>query len=408
MEPKEVRRLSVVFALIYFFSTNGLASLPGLAISFLQKDVLLLTASQMAYFGSVTMLGWLVKPLWGMISDTVPIFGYRRKSWLIITALCGAIIWYSLGTIPTASYTWTLLLTLFTASAMCYAFNDVICDALMVETGKPHNLTGKFQSVQWSAVYTASILVGVSSGFVAEHLSYQTIFRVNALFPLIVLFFVLFYVKEARSAGPRREQARAGMVALKEALRDRRLLAIAFFLFFWTFSPSYGTPFFFFTVDTLHFGKVYLGVAGTVGAVGALLGALAFGRYETRFNAKNMLRLMIVAGVVMTLADFIYFSPLAGYPILIRGYNLTAVLIGGALSGFVGIALLNLGAKICPKYGEGTTFAALASFWNIGLMASGALGGLMFDLIGLKPLIVVSAAFTAAAWFLLPMLKLEK
>ena len=32
---------------------------------------------------------WVVKPLYGFLSDTVPIFGYRRRSYLIICGLLG-------------------------------------------------------------------------------------------------------------------------------------------------------------------------------------------------------------------------------------------------------------------------------------------------------------------------------
>jgi len=58
-----------------------------------------------------------------------------------------------------------------------------------------------------------------------------------------------------------------------------------------------------------------------------------------------------------------------------------------------------------PKYSEGTTFAVLTSFWNIGTMSSAALGGYLFSLIGLQPLILVSAIFSMAAWFFLPFLR---
>lgn len=40
----------------------------------------------------VTGLGaapWVVKPVYGFLSDTVPIFGYRRRSYLIICGLLG-------------------------------------------------------------------------------------------------------------------------------------------------------------------------------------------------------------------------------------------------------------------------------------------------------------------------------
>ena len=62
-------------------------------------------------------------------------------------------------------------------------------------------------------------------------------------------------------------------------------------------------------------------------------------------------------------------------------------------------------ALAAPKGAEGTTFATLTAFWNIGVMGASALGGYLFGLIGLQPLVVVSAVFTALALILLPRLR---
>ena len=42
----------------------------------------------MAFLTSFAAFPWVVKPLYGFLSDTVPIFGYRRRSYLVI---CGAL-----------------------------------------------------------------------------------------------------------------------------------------------------------------------------------------------------------------------------------------------------------------------------------------------------------------------------
>ena len=47
------------------------------------------------------------------------------------------------------------------------AFGDVLVDALMVETGQPLGLTGRLQSVQWTAVNVAMLLTGVVGGYLS-------------------------------------------------------------------------------------------------------------------------------------------------------------------------------------------------------------------------------------------------
>lgn len=400
---KHVLKLSIVFALIYFFSTNGLASLPGITVGFLLKDVLKMTAEQAAYFGAITTAGWAVKPLWGILSDSFPIFGYRRKSYLIATSLGAALIWFVLGQIQ--HYDTATLIILFVLSSAAYAFMDVLCDALMVETGKPLNLTGRLQSVQWTSVYVASIVAGLAGGWVAEHLAPQSVFSINALFPLIILAAVLAFVRETKIA-PAQEQFKKSVAALKEAFRHRTLWLLAFFLFFWTFSPSFGAPFFYYAVDTLKFDKVFFGIAAAIGAATSAVGAIFYGIFSKRLKTRTLVRLAVIVGVVFTLFDLIYFLPaVQGNPLLARILYLSAAGILGAIGAVTFLVMLNTAALACPKYSEGTTFAVLTSFWNVGLIGSGALGGYLFSKIGLQPLIVVSALFTAATWIIVPYLK---
>ncbi len=402
-DRKRIIQLSLVFALIYFFSPNGMASLPGLTVTFLLKDVLKMTAEQASYFGAVTIAGWAIKPLWGIISDALPIFGYRRKSYLLFTSLGAAIIWFALGQIE--NYSVSTLLMLFTLSSVMYAFMDVICDGLMVETGKPLNLTGRFQSVQWTSVYIASIITGFAGGWAAEHLKPQETFSINAVFPFIILISIIFFVKENRALDLR-EQARVSLAALKEAFSHRTLWLLAFFLFFWTFSPSFGTPFFYYSVDNLKFDKIFLGLVGSVGAASSALGAILYGKFSKRLNTRILVKFAIMVGVLTTLFYFIYFTPTVLQNLgLARFIYIASSAIFGIIGAVTFIVMLNAAAIAAPKYSEGTTFAALTSFWNIGLIGSDALGGFLFGRIGLEPLIIVSALFTAAAWLFLPYLK---
>jgi hypothetical protein len=45
---------------------------------------------QVAVLVGLAGLPWVVKPLYGFISDSVPLFGYRRRSYLMLCGLAGA------------------------------------------------------------------------------------------------------------------------------------------------------------------------------------------------------------------------------------------------------------------------------------------------------------------------------
>ena len=58
--------------------------LSDLAISYLFKDDYNMGPSEVGYWSSVISLPWILKPIWGIITDSTPFFGYRRKSYLIL------------------------------------------------------------------------------------------------------------------------------------------------------------------------------------------------------------------------------------------------------------------------------------------------------------------------------------
>ena len=72
------------------------------------------------------------------------------------------------------------------------------------------------------------------------------------------------------------------------------------------------------------------------------------------------------------------------------------------------LAFLDLAAKACPKHAEGTFFALLMSVYNLGTQGSQVTGGYLYDYIGYTPLVLISAAMTAAAWLLVPLVNIPE
>src|SRR5438552_6993279 len=175
----ESQRLALLFCVVYF--AQGMGYLPHQAITIVLKDRGL-TAGQVADFFLLTTIPWLIKPVYGLLSDFVPLFGRRRLSYFLLTsglaALTGLILasgsLISHGPIETlgatlpvvgaVSFTLVSGVGLSTLMALGLAFTDVLVDAMMVENGRPRGLTGAFQSVQWACITVAPGLVGGAAG----------------------------------------------------------------------------------------------------------------------------------------------------------------------------------------------------------------------------------------------------
>ena len=203
----DAKRLALLFGIVYF--AQGMWYLPNQAITIVLKERGL-AASQVADFFLITIIPWLIKPAYGLLSDFVPLFGRRRKSYFLLTcalaAAAGLILAWgdaiAYGEIRTVDlfgvtrFTLVPGVGLFTAMALGLAFTDVLTDAMMVENGRPRGLTGAFQSVQWACITLASVLVGELGGFLAEARGLRVAFLLAACFPLISLFMGVFFVRE--------------------------------------------------------------------------------------------------------------------------------------------------------------------------------------------------------------------
>src|SRR6266542_3287182 len=190
----EARRLALIFAVVYF--AQGMWDLPIQPITFALKERFGYSATQVASFFSLITIPWLIKPAYGLLSDFVPLFGRRRKSYLMVNCALAAAGGLVLSLLP--DYTPLRIVLLYTVMGFGLAFTDVMTDALMVENGKRMRLTGAFQSVQWASIYTALVLVGVSGGALTERRSLHLVFFLAALFPLLSFSMAVFAVREAR------------------------------------------------------------------------------------------------------------------------------------------------------------------------------------------------------------------
>ena len=338
-------------------------------------------------------------------------YDLRRKSYLLVTTIGAAAVWTVLGFLN--DYSVGSLLILFSLSSVFYSFMDVLCDALMVETGQPYKLTGRFQSVQWTAVYVASIITGLAGGYVAANWEPDSVFILNAAFPLVILCAVLLWIREKKITTPpqssplkRGGEMETRLAIVKAKFKEKQTWLLAFFIFFVAFSPSFGAPFFYYSVDTLKFTPLFLGVVGSIAAAASALGAILFGKFSARFATRKIIKVSLIFFTAATLFDLLYFLPYVREHLVLARYlyGVTGA-VNGLMGAIVFLTILNSAALAAPKGAEGTTFATLTAFWNVGLMGASALGGYLFGLIGLAPLVVISAVFTALALVFLPRLR---
>jgi MFS family permease len=388
----EARRLGLLFAIVYF--AQGMVYLPDQVVSIVFKERGL-TAGQLATFSWIITIPWFIKPVYGLLSDFVPIAGTRRRSYFLIMAALATVSAIAVSLMTGAPY-WALAV-IITLLWLGVGFTDVLTDALMVENGKPLGLTGTFQSVQWAALSASSILVGVAGGYLAEYRAFAAAFALVACFPLISLLMAWLVVQEP-PARPNLEGLGETWAALRRATGRRDLWLVAGFIFFWAFSPSFGPAFFYYQTDTLHFSQPLIGALASLGAAASIAGAWVYARLARSFPLKRLIVWSIGAGTVGSLAYIAYGGVVSAAVITV---------IFGAVGMTTQLAFLDLAAKACPARAEATFFALLMSIYNLGTRSSEWTGANLYDWLGYTPLVLISTAFTAAAWLLVPLVPID-
>lgn len=393
-QTPEAQRLALLFGVVYF--AQGMYELPTQTLTVTLKERFGLSAGQAATFFAITTLPWYVKPLYGLLSDLVPLAGRRRQSYLLLTSGLAALAGAAVALLPEPTY--ARLAALVTLMGLGLAFTDVLVDALMVETGRPLGLTGAFQAVQWASIYAAAVLVGVVGGELAERRALHAAFGLAACFPLVSFTMALVVVREPRCAADR-AASRATWRAVREALAAREVWAVAGFILVWTFSPSFGPAFLYYQTDVLGFSQRYIGLLGALAAVGFMTGAVVYAPLSRRVPLARLMRWVIGGAVAGTLAYLLYRGPVS------------AALIDtvfGAVGMIAQLAFLDLAARACPRRVEGTFFALLMSVYNLGVKGSQVTGGYLYDWLGFTPLVLISAACTALAWLVVPLVRIDR
>jgi MFS family permease len=394
-----ISRLMLFFAIVYTVEGIGQAKVGVIwqPLTHYLKESQGWTPVQIAASLAVLDVPWVVKPLYGMLSDFLPLFGYRRRSYLLL-ANAGAIaafLWTTQALTP-APIVFALLLT-----SIAMAASSTVCGALLVENGQKHRASAAFINQQWLWFNVAVMVATLLGGELIEYLSPEGALHaaagIAAAAPIAIVVSCVWLVDEA-PAGINIAEFRRALRGFLETFRSRTLWLVAAFLFFYYFSPGFGTPLYFHMTDHLHFSQGMIGLLSSVSAGGWVAGGLIYRYRLSTMAARALLNLSIWAGTLSTLA----FLGLVDETSAIAIYFLNGV--AGMIAN---IATLALAADHCPRHSEGFAFAALMSVMNVATPLHDTIGALLYEHVfdnRLAPLIVVSAAFTAVVFLLIPLL----
>jgi Na+/melibiose symporter-like transporter len=346
-----------------------------------------------------------------LLTDFVPLPGGRRRGYLLLSTFGTAVSCLYLFAFPPKDGHVSTLLAVLMFTTVGVAFSDVAIDALMVEWGQPLGMTGRFQSIQWGAMYGATLIVGVLGGYLSAHGSQPVAFLVCGIFAAASLALAWYLVEErpqmrtavAPGLSPASSFAAAARQLWKVA-RHPPLLAAGAFLFLWNFNPFNQSVLYVHMTREMGFSEQFYGNTISVLSAASIAASATYGLYCRRLSFGALLHVSIVTGILATVAYAFMSGPVSAVLVTVAvGFTyMTANLIQ-----------LDLSARVCTPETAGTTFALLMSLCNLSYSLSEALGGHLYDFVGARLgfqpsfqiLVAAGAGFTALCWLLIPVLR---
>jgi len=370
----------IAILLVYF--VQGILGLARLAVSFFLKDDLGLSPAQVSALMGIAALPWMVKPVFGFISDGLPLFGYRRRPYLILSGLLGTGAWIALATVVHSAWAATTAIAL---SSLSIAFGDVIVDSLVVERARKESVSaaGSLQSLCWGTSAVGGLLTAYFSGFLLQHFSTRTVFGITATFPLIVSLVAWLIVESRVDRSNDWSEVRHQIQQLRGAVSQKAIWLPTAFLFLWQATPSADSAFFFFTTNELGFQPEFLGRVRLVTSIASLLGVWMFQRFFRTVPFRIFFGWTTVISTVLGMTALLLVTH-ANRAIGIDDYwfSLGDSLILTIMGQIAYMPVLVLAARLCPPGVEATLFALLMSVTNLAGLLSYELGALLTHWLG--------------------------
>jgi MFS family permease len=184
MNEDKIFGIEKTYLVLFLLSfSQGIQGLSDLAVSYLYKDDLKLEPFEVARISGIASIPWVIKPIYGFISDSFPILGYRRKPYLFFFGLIVSISWL-LMSIYVKSVTQALIVALI--CSISTAFCNVIGEALVVELSQKQsaddqNAGAKNVSIFFMTKAIGSLMTAFSSGALLQYMDKR-----KSIFNLII------------------------------------------------------------------------------------------------------------------------------------------------------------------------------------------------------------------------------
>lgn len=343
--------------------THLLGRLP---IQNLLKNELHVSRSANAAFFFWAGIAWYFKPLAGVLTDAFPLFGSRRRSYILSATSLGVLAWIGLIFTP---HLYRSLLGMAIVINVFMVVTSTVVGAYLVETAQSSATSGRLSAIRQFVQQACYIINGPIAGYLASiPFAFTAISCGGVLFLLIPV--TIFLLNEKRQRVEARELLANAGRQLGNIQRAGSMWAAAGLMALFYIAPGLSTALFYKQQNDLHMGTQGQGFLQLLGGVGGVTAALTYGLACRRFSLRTLLLICLTVSTITNLGYLVYSS-------------VTAAQVVETLNGFgfslAELALMDLAVRATPRGSEGLGYSLMLSVRNLALFGTDWLGSLLLD-----------------------------
>jgi MFS family permease len=355
--------------LVSLITPNG--NLADIAVTFMLKDRLHASATQVSLFRLVVTLPLLASVLVGLARDHWNPLGWRDRGHILIFAALTAAAYLAMGT---ARLSFPSLVAGMLAANVLMLFVSGAHQGLLALIGQENRMSGRL-TVVWQTVSYVPIVAGSFMGGVfAEKVSPTVTFLVLGVASAGLALFTLWKPVAVFDHAYDQPAAKSGQLwaDVRRLLRSRAIYAPILLPFLFNFSPGFVTPLQFHITNQLHAPPSVYGDFFSLYYVGFTPMFLLYGWLLSRVSFRVLLWSgLAIGGPNIAVLPFIH-SP----EVLLA---LAAPM--GACAAIGWCAICDLAIRSCPQGLQGTLMLLTAAAGTLGFRFSDVLGARLYDLV---------------------------
>jgi hypothetical protein len=362
--------------------------------SYMLKNILQLSPSQIALFRLLTAIPFFLGFAFGLVRDIWSPLGLRDPGYfrIFVPLMLGVLAWMAFS--PT---TYVGLLGGMLLATVAYCFIAAAAQGLTALIGQQALMTGRLSALSNFFLFIPAGAAYLASGMMSESLTPRQIFLL-VLAPAAALI-VFGYWKPAsvfRNVYDNPCAHGATFIAdVRRLVRHRAIYPVILINLLWYFTPGAFTPMQFYLADRLHAPDATYGYFLGVINLCFVPTVVLYGLLCRKFPPRKLLLWSVLIGIPQ-------FIPMA---FIENGQQaLLAAVPIGLLGGMANVACIDIAMRACPPGLQGTLMMIVSSTFALSMRGGDVLGTWLYGLSPTHGFLYCVLAITLTYALILPVI----